>query len=93
MDNQKGAVTAEFMLLMPTAILAVTLLLSFFTLALDRVKFEFEAFQFARSYFYGLEPPGLEFETSLVGELECVEVISGSPLGFRSSYCAFKLGT
>ena len=93
MDNQKGAVTAEFMLLMPAAILAVTLLLSFFTLALDRVKFEFEAFQFARSYFYGLETPGLEFETSLVGDLECVEVISGSPLRFRSSYCAFKLGT
>jgi hypothetical protein len=42
------------MLLMPAAILAVTLLLGSFTLALERVKFEFEAFQFARSYFYGL---------------------------------------
>ena len=93
MDNQKGAVTAEFMLLMPAAILAVTLLLGFFTLALDRVKFELEAFQFARSYFYGLETPGLEFEKWTVGELECVEVISDSPLGFRSRYCAFMIGT
>ena len=93
MDNQKGAVTAEFMLLMPAAILAVTLLLGFFTLALDRVKFELEAFQFARSYFYGLETPALEFEETSLGEISCVEVIAASPFGFRSRYCLFKTGT
>lgn len=93
MDNEKGAVTAEFMLLMPAAILAVTLLLGFFNLALERVKFEFEAFQFARSYFYGLEPTGLEFAESSQGDLSCVEVVSGLPLQFRSEWCLFPIGT
>ena len=93
MDNQKGAVTAEFMLLMPAAILAVTLLLGSFTLALERVKFEFEAFQFARSYLYGLGSESHEFLERRKGNLMCVEVLSNSPFSFRSEYCLYKIGT
>lgn len=93
MDNEKGAVTAEFMLLMPAAILAVTLLLGFFNLAIERVKFEFEAFQFARSHFYALEPGSYEFEQSSRGELSCVEVVSGQALQFRSEWCLIPIGT
>ena len=93
MDNQKGAVTAEFMLLMPAAILAVTLLLGFFNLALERVQFEFNAFQFARSHFYGLEPGGYEFGERSYGDLSCVEVVSGLPFQFRSEWCLIPIGT
>jgi len=93
LDNQRGAVTAEFMLLMPAAVLAVTLLLGSFTLALERVKFEFEAFQFARSYFYGLPTESHDFFERRKGNLSCVEVLSNSPFSFRSEYCLHKIGT
>jgi hypothetical protein len=93
LDNDRGAVTAEFMLLMPAAILAVTLLLGSFTLALERVKFEFEAFQFARSFLYGLPTGSHDFLERSKGNLSCVEVRSNSPFSFRSEYCLHKIGT
>ena len=93
MDNQRGAVTAEFMLLMPAAILAVTLLLGSFTLALERVKFEFEAFQFSRSYLYGLDTESHEYIERKKGNLSCIEVRSNSPFSFRSEYCLHKIGS
>jgi len=93
LDNQRGAVTAEFMLLMPAAVLAVTLLLGSFTLALERVKFEFEAFQFARSFLYGLPTESHDFLERSKDDLSCVEVRSDSPFSFRSEYCLHKIGT
>ena len=78
---------------MPAAILAVTLLLGFFTLALDRVKFELSAFQFARSYQYGLETAELDYEVRKAGSLDCIEIRSKGIFAFRSEYCLFKIGT
>lgn len=81
------------MLLMPAAILAVTLLLGFFNLALERVKFEFEAFTVARSHLYGLDTTGHQISESTHGDLSCVEISSDSIFSYRSQYCLFKIGT
>ncbi len=49
-SSDKGAVTAEFMLVTPALILAVATLLGLFPLALSAIKLEVEAMQLARMH-------------------------------------------
>lgn len=92
-SSDKGAVTAEFMLITPALILAVATLLGLFPLALSAIKLEVETMQLARLHGYGLDlsvTEGHEFEISTQGRIECVTVRNLSLL--ESEYCVIPLG-
>jgi len=92
--SDKGAVTAEFMLVMPAMILAVTLLLGLFPLALAGIKLELTAMQLARLHSLGetFSPPdGYELKTYSEGRYECL-VLKSPILILESEYCAMTLG-
>jgi len=93
-SSDKGAVTAEFMLVTPALILAVATLLGLFPLALSAIKLEVEAMQLARMHGYGLDiaaPDGFELEIASNGRLECV-VVRNKILPLESEYCVIPLG-
>ncbi len=92
--SDKGAVTAEFMLVMPAMILAVTLLLGLFPLALAGIKLELTAMQLARLHSLGetvSSPDGYELKTYSEGRYECL-VLKSPILILESEYCAMTLG-
>lgn len=92
-SSDKGAVTAEFMLITPALILAVATLLGLFPLALSAIKLEVETMQLARLHGYGLDlsvTEGHKFEISAQGRIECVTVRNLSLL--ESEYCVIPLG-
>ena len=92
--SDKGAVTAEFMLVMPAVILAVTLLLGLFPLALAGIKLELTAMQLARLHSLGetVSPPaGYELKTYSEGRYECL-LLKSPILILESEYCAMTPG-
>lgn len=92
-SSDKGAVTAEFMLITPALILAVATLLGLLPLALSAIKLEVETMQLARMHGYGLDlsvSEGHELEISTQGRIECVTVRNLSLL--ESEYCVIPLG-
>ena len=92
--SDKGAVTAEFMLVMPAMILAVALLLGLFPLALAGIKLELTAMQLARLHSLGetVSPPtGYKLKTYSEGRYECL-VLKSPILILESEYCAMTLG-
>ena len=92
--SDKGAVTAEFMLVMPAMILAVALLLGLFPLALAGIKLELTAMQLARLHSLGQTvsaPTGYELKTYSEGRYECL-VLKSPILILESEYCAMTLG-
>lgn len=92
--SDQGAVTAEFMLVTPALILAVTLLLGLFPLALTSIKLELTAMQLARLHSLGetVSPPaGYELRTYSQGRFECL-VLKSPILILESEYCAMTLG-
>ncbi len=75
--SDKGAVTAEFMLITPALILAVTLLLGLFPLALAGIKLELSAMQLARLHSFGedvVAPAGHSIEFSEQRRLYCLKL-------------------
>jgi hypothetical protein len=92
--SEKGAVTAEFMLITPALILAVTLLLGLFPLALAGIKLELSAMQLARLYSFGedvVAPAGHSIEFSKQGRLYCLK-LKLKTLPMESEYCAIPIG-
>lgn len=92
--SDKGAVTAEFMLITPALILAVTLLLGLFPLALSAIKLELTAMQLSRLHSLGqpISPPaGYELRTYREGRFECL-VLQSPWLLMESEYCAMTVG-
>jgi Flp pilus assembly protein TadG len=92
--SENGAVTAEFMLITPALILAVTLLLGLFPLALSAIKLELTAMQLARLHALGQvvsAPAGYELTTYTQGRYECL-VLKSHTLILESEYCALRLG-
>jgi hypothetical protein len=92
--SDKGAVTAEFMLVTPALILAVTLLLGLFPLALSAIKLELTAMQLARLHSLGQPvsaPAGYELKTSQEEGFECLSLRSPWLL-MESEYCAIAVG-
>jgi hypothetical protein len=82
------------MLITPAMILAVASLLGLFPLALDAIKLELVAAQFARAHGYGYElspPDGYEVLNRQEGRMMCIRVISGA-LRLESEYCVIPLG-
>lgn len=92
--SDKGAVTAEFMLITPALILAVTLLLGLFPLALSAIKLELTAMQLSRLHSLGQPvsaPAGYELRTNSKGRFECL-VLSSPWLILESEYCSMTVG-
>jgi Flp pilus assembly protein TadG len=92
--SERGAVTAEFMLITPVLILAVTALLGLFPLALSAIKLEFTAMQLARLHSLGLSvsaPAGYEIEIIERERFQCL-VLRKEPLIMESEYCAIPIG-
>lgn len=92
--SDKGAVTAEFMLVTPALILAVTLLLGLFPLALTSIKLELTAMQLARLHSLGevvAAPAGYTLSTYSEGRYECL-VLKSPLLILESEYCAMTPG-
>jgi Flp pilus assembly protein TadG len=92
--SDKGAVTAEFMLITPAMILAVTLLISLFPLALAGIKLELSAMQLARLHAFGQDvevPTGYSIEFSQQGKLSCLKLRMNT-LPMESEYCAIPIG-
>lgn len=92
--SEKGAVTAEFMLVTPAMILAVTLLIGLFPLALAGIKLELTAMQLARLHTFGQlveAPAGHTLEISQRGRLECLS-LRFDALPMESEYCAIPIG-
>jgi Flp pilus assembly protein TadG len=92
--SDKGAVTAEFMLVTPALILAVTLLLGLFPLALSAIKLELTAMQLSRLHSLGESvsaPAGYEMFTYSKGRYECL-VLKSTLLILESEYCAMSVG-
>ena len=92
-SSDKGAVTAEFMLITPALILAVATLLGLFPIGLSAIKLEVEAMQLARLHGYGLdlsEPEGYDLEIYSQGRIECVRLRNSSLM--ESEYCVIPLG-
>ena len=92
-SSDKGAVTAEFMLITPALILAVATLLGLFPLGLSSIKLEVETMQLARLHGYGLDvpiPEGYELEIASRGRIECIKLRNRSLM--ESEYCVIPLG-
>lgn len=93
-SSDRGAVTAEFMLITPALILAVVTLLGLFPLALSAIRLESVAMNLARSHSYGHEvvaPEGFDYELIERGRMDCLVVVTE---GFRmeSEYCVIAVG-
>lgn len=92
--SEKGAVTAEFMLVTPALILAVTLLLGLFPLALSAIKLELTAMQLSRLHSLGQPvsaPDGYELRTFSTGRFECL-VLKSPLILMESEYCSMTIG-
>lgn len=93
-SSDRGAVTAEFMLITPALILAVVSLLGLFPLALAAIKLEVLAMQLARAHGYGWEaiaPSGYHLEITEDGRYECLR-LSTQGLKMESEYCVIPVG-
>ena len=92
--SERGAVTAEFMLITPALILVVTALLGLFPLALSAIKLELTAMQLARLHSLGQTvsaPAGYELEMVSSERFECL-ILKTEGLAMESEYCAIPIG-
>lgn len=92
--SERGAVTAEFMLITPVVILAVTALLGLFPIALSAIKLELTAMQLARLHSLGhsvTAPAGFELEIIEHERFQCL-VLRKEPWILESEYCAIPIG-
>lgn len=93
-SSDRGAVTAEFMLITPALILAVVSLLGLFPLALSAIKLEVVAMSVARAHSYGhgvSAPDGYQLEIVQAGRLNCIRLKSAA-LSMESEYCVIPIG-
>lgn len=93
-SSEKGAVTAEFMLITPALVLAVISLLGLFPLALTAIRLELVAMNLARAHSYGHEitaPDGFQFQLVHQGRISCIKV-TADQLGLESEYCVIPVG-
>ncbi|QKJ25631.1 hypothetical protein HRU87_05545 [Aquiluna borgnonia] len=95
-SEDRGAVTAEFMLLFPTVIVALAGALTVFQLGLDRLELSRLAFFQARSLAIGGElssVEGVRFTPSDDGRMLCVEATKTSLFRLSESGCYLKHGS
>jgi Flp pilus assembly protein TadG len=93
--SDKGAVTAEFMLLLPALILLLAGGIGMFQLGLQRIALEVSAFEITRAVAIGFEPelePGLEMRVSQEGRTKCVSVTKDLLFKLESKRCLIPYG-
>jgi hypothetical protein len=93
--NDGGAVTAEFMMLMPVLVLGVSLTLGAVSLGFERLELQTMSWSMARAEALGLELPKLEGATYTIERIErisCVHLLKSNPLPIRAKSCQLILG-
>jgi Flp pilus assembly protein TadG len=94
-SSQKGAVTAEFMLLFPTVVLALAGILGVFQLGLTQLQLSRDAFTQARQLAIGnqlADQPGSFFEIRQSGKWVCVTATKQLVLKLEAEACLMKHG-
>jgi hypothetical protein len=94
-SDQKGAVTAEFMLLFPTIVLALAGVLGVFQLGVAQLELSRDAFTSARQISIGgtLTPvEGVEVHSYRDGQLVCVIAQKKIAIELEASACLFQHG-
>ena len=94
-SNQKGAVTAEFLLLFPTVVLTLAGILGVFQLGVAQLALAREAFTQARAISIGepiSESPGLSLRSWSEGKLTCVEATRQLVFKLEAEACYFEHG-
>ncbi len=94
-SSDKGAVTAEFMLLFPTLVLALAGILGVFQLGLTQLQLSREAFSLARELAVGNQLTalaGTSFEVTESGRWICVTTSRKLLFEVEAEACQFKHG-
>jgi Flp pilus assembly protein TadG len=94
-SSEKGAVTAEFMLLLPALALLLASALGLFQLGLERMSLEVSAFEIARAKAIGFEPEldaNLEIKTQQEGRFQCVTVSKQNLVPIAATSCMIPYG-
>jgi Flp pilus assembly protein TadG len=94
-SSEKGAVTAEFMLLLPALALLLASALAIFQLGLDRISLEVSAFEIARANAIGFEQEietELEITTEQEGRFACVTVSKMNLVRMAATSCMIPYG-
>jgi hypothetical protein len=94
-NNDGGAVTAEFMMLMPVLVLGLSLTLGAVSLGFERLELQAMSWSMARAEALGLELPDLEGVTINIERIErvsCVHLLKSKPLPIHAKSCQLILG-
>lgn len=94
-SDQKGAVTAEFMLLFPTVVLGLAGILGVFQLGLAQMELARNAFTQARELSIAgsmLQIPGSTFESYTEGQWVCVIARKRFVFDLQERACLFQHG-
>jgi Flp pilus assembly protein TadG len=94
-SSDHGAVTAEFMLLLPALIMLFATVLGSVVFATDRIALEARGFEAARSLALGLDlraEEGIEIEKSVEGALTCAKITKQSLMPMSTKLCVMQVG-
>ncbi len=95
LDSDRGAVTAEFMLLLPALIILFTFALGSVTFATERIAIESKVFEAARAISLGQEPvidQNYRLTQSVEGRKICVTLSRQMLLPINSTLCMLPVG-
>ncbi len=94
-SSDHGAVTAEFMLLLPALIMLFATVLGSVVFATDRIALEARGFEVARTLALGLDlraEEGIEIEKSVEGALTCARITKQSLMPMSTKLCVMQVG-
>lgn len=95
LTSDHGAVTAEFMLLLPALIMLFATVLGSVVFATDRIALEAKGFEAARSLALGLDlraEEGIKIEKSVEGALTCAKITKQSLIPMSTKLCVMQVG-
>ena len=95
-NSDRGAVTAEFMLLMPALISVVAIGIAGLQIGLASISLELDAALLARAQSYGFSvsaPTGTELTTWREGHLSCLRLSQVKLVEIASEYCLIQAGS
>jgi hypothetical protein len=95
-SDQKGAVTAEFMLLFPTVVLALAGVLGVFQLGVAQLELSRDAFTSARQLSIGgsvIAVEGVKMHSYREGQLVCVIAQKKIAIDLEARACLFQHGS
>jgi Flp pilus assembly protein TadG len=94
-SSDHGAVTAEFMLLLPALMMLFATVLGSVVFATDRIALEARGFEAARSLALGLDlraEEGIQIEKSVEGALTCAKITKQSLMPMSTKLCVMQVG-